>query len=339
MSKTLFVKSGCVATDTTFPTIQAAVNSISDANTESVTIKLENGRYYEKLTIDKPYITLLGEDRDKTIITYDDYANMIMEDGSKRGTFRSYYVFVHTHDFTAENICFENSAGFGRLVGQALALYAEGDRLHFKNCKMLGSQDTIFTGPLPPTEKMVGGFTGPTQFEPRVNGRHYYENCYIRGDVDFIFGSATAFFENCEIFSKKTDDLPPAAPGEKQKNYGYITAASTAEGQEFGYVFKNCRLTSDCPKESVYLGRPWRNFAKTVFVNCEIGEHIRAVGWHDWNKPEAHETILYAEYKSFGPGAPADTAVRASFSKQLSDDEAGVYTKANVLGGNDNWMA
>ena len=104
MSKTLFVKSGCVATDTTFPTIQAAVNSISDANTESVTIKLENGRYYEKLTIDKPYITLLGEDRDKTIITYDDYANMIMEDGSKRGTFRSYSVFVHTHDFTAENI-------------------------------------------------------------------------------------------------------------------------------------------------------------------------------------------------------------------------------------------
>ena len=107
---------------------------------------------------------------------------------------------------------------------------------------------------------------------------------------------------------------------------------------QIGYVFKNCRLTSDCPKESVYLGRPWRNFAKTVFLNCEMGEHIRAVGWHDWDKPEAHDTILYAEYKSFGPGAPENYAsLRAEFSKQLSDEEASSYTKENIFRTDDVW--
>lgn len=321
-----------------FHKISDAIASIPDDNKEPITIFLRKGTYKEKLVINKPYITLEGEDVEDTIITYDDYANMIMEDGSKRGTFRSYSVFIDTHDFTAKNIIFENSAGFGREVGQALALYVDGDRIIFDNCYFIASQDTLFTAPLPPTAFQTGGFTGPKEFAERINGRHYYHNCFIRGDVDFIFGSATAYFDQCEIFSQKTDDLPAAEHESEQKVYGYVTAASTAEGQDYGYVFNECKLTSNCPKKSVYLGRPWRSFAKTIFINCELGEHIKDEGWHDWNKPDAHETIFYAEYNSTGAGANAiKEGKRAPFSKQLTAEEASFYTKERVLAGDDNW--
>lgn len=163
----------------------------------------------------------------------------------------------------------------------------------------------------------------------RMNGRQYYYQCFIRGDIDFIFGSATAYFEECEINSQKTDSDPIAINPADQKIYGYITAASTPEGQEYGYIFSRCRLTGDCPPNSVYLGRPWRNLAKTVFLECELGEHIRTEGWHDWNKPEAHDTIFYAEYRCFGPGA--DTKGRVRFSKQLTPEEAEQYNKNKVL--------
>ncbi len=321
-----------------FHTISDAIASIPEDNKEHITIFIRKGTYKEKLVINKPYITLEGEDVEDTIITYDDYANMIMEDGSKRGTFRSYSVLIDTHDFTAKNIIFENSAGFGREVGQALALYVDGDRIIFDNCYFIASQDTLFTAPLPPTAFQVGGFTGPKEFAERINGRHYYHNCFIRGDVDFIFGSATAYFDHCEIFSQKTDDLPAAEQESEQKVYGYVTAASTAEGQDYGYVFNECKLTSNCPKKSVYLGRPWRSFAKTIFINCELGEHIKDEGWHDWNKPDAHDTMLYAEYNSTGAGAIAiKEGKRAPFSKQLSTEEASLYTKEKVLAGDDNW--
>lgn len=339
MIKTIYV-SKHKTSEHEFSTITEALLSIPEGTIEPVTIFIKKGTYKEKLVIKQPNLTLIGESKEETIITFDDYANMIMEDGNKRGTFRTPSVFIDANDFTAKNLTFRNNSGYGHQVGQALALYVDGDRMVFDNCILLGSQDTLFTAPLPPTANQLGGFTGPKEFEPRVNGRHYYHNCYIRGDVDFIFGSATAFFDHCEIFSQKTDDLPPAKQGEEQKNYGYITAASTAKGQEYGYVFSHCRLTSDCPKHSVYLGRPWRNFAKTVFLHCEIGEHIREEGWHDWNKPEAHETMLYAEYQSTGEGAKAiSDGKRASFSKQLSDQEALKYTREKVLAGDDNWDA
>lgn len=339
MSRTIYVSKHNTS-EHEFSTITDALLSIPKGTTEPVTIYIKKGTYKEKLVIKQPNLTLIGESKEETILTFDDYANMIMEDGSKRGTFRTPSVFIDANDFTAKNLTFQNSSGFGHQVGQALALYVDGDRMIFDNCILLGSQDTLFTAPLPPTANQPGGFTGPKEFEPRINGRHYYRNCYIRGDVDFIFGSATAFFDHCEIFSQKTDDLPAAKEGEEQKNYGYVTAASTAEDQKYGYVFSHCRLTSDCPKHSVYLGRPWRNFAKTVFLHCEIGKHIREEGWHDWNKPEAHETMLYAEYQSTGEGAKAiKEGKRASFSKQLSNSEALNYTVEKVLAGDDNWGA
>ena len=185
------------------------------------------------------------------------------------------------------------------------------------------------TAPLPPTAYQIGGFTGPKEFCERRPGRHYYHQCYIEGDVDFIFGGAVAYFEDCEIFSVKYEGKLQAKEMESASIHGYITAASTPQDQTYGYVFENCRLTSDCPKGSVYLGRPWRSFAKTVFLHCHLGDHIHPAGWHDWDKKDAYETIFYAEYKNVGPGA--DIEKRASFSQQLCDQEAALYTVEKVL--------
>ena len=312
-----------------YSSLSEALQVIPVDTTEPVTIYLHEGIYKEKLVIDRPYITIIGDSAEISIITYDHYARMIMPDQSKRGTFRTQTLLVHTHDFTAKNITIENSSGFGKNVGQAIALYVDGDRNSFYHCNILGSQDTLFTGPLPPFAYQLGGFTGPLEYAPRMNGRQYYYQCFIKGDVDFIFGSATAFFEECEIFSCKNDDEPQATVPDEQKIYGYITAASTPEGQEYGYVFDHCRLTGDCPPNSVYLGRPWRSFARTVFIECTLGEHIRREGWHDWGKQEAHATIYYGEYRSRGPGA--NPAGRVGFSGQLSEKEIEKYTKESIL--------
>ncbi|MBO5279166.1 MAG: pectin methylesterase [Lachnospiraceae bacterium] len=305
-----------------FTSVQEAVNSVSKENTSPVTIFIKSGTYTECLTIDRPYITFEGEEVTSTILTFGNYAKMVMEDGSNRGTFRSYSTLIDTHDFTAKNITFENSAGPGKLVGQALAAYVDGDRIYFENCHFLGDQDTLFTGPLPPTVLQKNGFVGPKEFAPRINGRHLYRNCFICGGVDFIFGSSTAYFDHCEIYSNRHE----GADGIQ----GYTTAASTAEGQEYGYVFADCKFTSDCPPESVYLGRPWRNFAKTVLINCELGEHICKAGWHNWNKPEAESTTFYAEYESKGPGAAPES--RVPWSHQLTGTEALHFTMDKVLG-------
>lgn len=225
---------------------------------------------------------------------------LTFDDYSGKGnhnTFTSYSVKVMGNDFYAENITFQNSAG---PVGQAVALHVEADRCVFNNCRFMGNQDTIYTG----GEK----------------SRQYFKRCYIEGTTDFIFGAATVLFEDCHIHSKKNS---------------YITAASTPEGKTFGYVFKNCKLTADSVATKVYLGRPWRNFAKTVFINCELGEHILKEGWHNWNKPDAEATVLYAEYKSTGKGASPST--RVPWSKQLTDKEVKAYSLSNILGGDDHW--
>ena len=272
------------------------------------------------MEIRTPYLTLIGENAETTKITGHLYAKMPMEDIGKLGTFRTYTVFVDTHDFTACNLTFENTAGTGDHLGQAVALYADGDRLLFENCKLLGCTDTLFTGPLPPYELKKFGFTGPKQFAERINGRQHYRNCYIEGDVDFIFGSATAYFEQCEIHSKNRN---------KPVN-SYNTAASTAEGQAYGYVFERCSFTGECPEQTAYLGRPWRNFAKTVILHSYLGKHICEEGWHNWDKKEAEQTVFYAEYENYGPGYRPDK--RPAWVHMLTKDEAEHYTREKVLG-------
>ena len=323
-----------------FCTIGDAIHWLSEGYTpsaaeypapmENVTpaiIHIAPGVYREKLVLERPYVTLMGEAAESTVLVYGDYAYDTMEDGSRRGTFRTASFRIHTHDICVKNLTFQNDSGYGYVVGQALALYVDGDRNSFYNCRLLGSQDTLFTAPLPWKEAQPGGFTGPGQDKPRIMGRQYYENCYIQGDVDFIFGGAIAYYNKCTIFSKKPDQM---APESLEANvYGYITAASTFENEPYGYVFQDCKLESDCPTASVFLGRPWREFAKTVYLNCEMGDHIRPEGWNDWGK--AHGHFYYAEYCSTGPGASPDT--RADFSHQLSDEEATAYTMEKVLGG------
>lgn len=299
------------------------------SNLEPVTIHIGEGTYRENLVISRPNLTLLGAGNDKTILVYGLYALEIMPEGDKRGTFRTASVRINTHDFTAKHLTFQNDAGRGSEVGQALALYVDGDRNYFEDCRLLGSQDTLFTAPLPLKEAQPGGFKGPGEFKPRTQGRHFYKNCYIEGDVDFIFGSGIAYFENCTIFSLARKEPASSEPTDKVATHGYITAASTPEEEPFGYVFKDCKLESDCPPCSVYLGRPWREWAKTVFLNCEMGEHIHPLGWNDWKKPHGH--FYYGEYKSYGPGA--STKTRADFSHQLTDEEAAKYTVENVLQG------
>lgn len=317
-----------------FATVSEALAQVPVDTDEPVTVFLKPGIYHEKITVARPYVTLTGEDAEHTIISFDDCATQLMPDGSKRGTFRSYTMFLNSHDITLSNLTIRNESFPRSKAGQALALYADGDRITVKNCRLLSYQDTLFTGPLPPNPLSPGGFTGPKEFDERIVGRQYYKDCYICGDIDFIFGSAAAYFENCEIASVYSEVLPPDKDGNPPV-YGYATAASTPEGCPYGYVFQNCRFTSTCPERSVYLGRPWRNFAKTVLINCQLGSHIREEGFHDWNKKEAHDTLFYAEYHSTGEGAAP--LKRASFVRQLTDSEALQFTKESVLSGSDNW--
>lgn len=292
-----FTKSLTVSKDGSgdFKTVQEAINAVGDWPELQVPIYIKNGVYREKLIIpaQKSRISLLGEDKEKTIITYDDYSG-------KNGinTYTSHTVLVQGNDFRAENLTFENAAG---PVGQAVALHVEADRVVIKNCKILGNQDTLFPS--------------------ADTSRQYYIDCYIEGTTDFIFGAATVFFENCHIHSKKNS---------------FITAASTIQSQPYGFIFFNCKLTADAAAQKVYLGRPWRPYAKTVFINTEMGSHILPAGWSVWNKNENHKTTFYAEYGSKGLGFVKES--RIEWAKQLTKKEAKQYTLQNIFKGNTNWM-
>lgn len=300
-----------------FNSIQQAVDSIPAGTPETIYIK--KGIYKERVEVRKNNISFVGESTDDTIITESYYARMIMPNGSKRGTFRSYTFFVYADNFTASNLTFENAAGFGDEFGQAIAVYAEGDNITFRNCKILGHQDTLFTGPLPMKEKQPGGFTGPTIDGIRRVVHQLYEDCYIAGEIDFIFGSATAYFKNCTLF----------ALNRNQEINAFYTAPSTYEGQAFGYVFESCTFTGNCPPKSVALSRPWRIHAKTVLLNCSYSDQIIDEGFTDWNKPESHETVYYAEYNGHGEGFKPEK--RAAYVHQLNESEAALYTLENVM--------
>ncbi|MBL0740981.1 pectinesterase family protein [Chryseolinea lacunae] len=277
-----------------FTTVQEAINAVPDFRKNRTTIFVKPGVYKEKLVLpkSKSNVTLTGADALTTILTYDDFASKKNKFGEEMGTTGSTSFYVFGDDFTAENITFENSSG---PVGQAVAVRIDADRVVFTRCRFLGWQDTLY----PFGEK----------------SRIYFNTCYIEGSVDFIFGWSTAVFEACTIHCKKS---------------GYVTAASTPEGARFGFVFLNCKITGDAEPNSFYLGRPWRPFAKTVFIHCTLSNHIKPEGWHNWSKPDAEKTSYYAEYKSTGPGA--NPTARAAWAHQLTDDDAKQYTLENIFG-------
>lgn len=277
-----------------FRTLQEAIESARAFMDYTVTIYVKNGVYKEKVIVPSwvENIDIIGEDRDKTIITYDDHANI-----NKMGTFRTYTVKVEGSDITFKNLTIENNAA---QLGQAVALHTEGDRLKFINCRILGNQDTIYTG---------AKFT-----------RLYFKDCYIDGTTDFIFGPSTALFEDCIIHSKRNS---------------YVTAASTPKEAKYGYVFKHCKLTAEPGVDKVYLGRPWRPYAYILFIECELGKHIVLAGWHNWGKQSNEETARYMEYKNTGEGANASE--RVAWSKQLTKKEAEAVTVDAIFRTQSDW--
>lgn len=320
---------------------EGAYRSISDAlaaadqlypNSEQpVRIHVDPGEYRERVEIRRPHVTLVGETADSVHIVGSLGAKMPSEDGSgvdgTLGTFRTYTVLVDADDVRLENLTIVNDAGDGRKVGQAIALYADGDRLVVDACCITGHQDTLFLGPLPPREVKPGGFIGPKQFAPRRVGRQYFRRCRIEGDVDFIFGGARVYFEGCEIRSlNRNMDVN-----------GYVTAASTPEGEPYGFVFHGCSFTAPdgTAPDSVYLGRPWREWAQTVLIDCWLGRHIKREGWWDWNKPATHETACYAGAILHGPAG--DTAGWVPWTRELDAAATARYAREQVLSGADGW--
>jgi len=278
-----------------FRTVQEAINAVPDFRKLVTTIFIKKGIYKEKLVLagSKQLVHFVGEDREKTILTYDDYNQKKNRFGEDMGTSGSASIYVYGPDFSAENITFQNSAG---PVGQAVAVWVAGDRASFVNCRFLGFQDTLYTY----------GY----------GSRHYYKNCYIEGTVDFIFGSSTAWFEDCTLFGKRG---------------GFFTAASTPDTTRYGYVFHNCQLTGDAPAGSFFLGRPWRPYAKVVYLDCKLSAIVKPAGWDEWGKETNKQTAYYAEYQSTGPGAAPKS--RMPWSHQLTAQEAKQYTRDRVLRG------
>ena len=296
-----------------------------------VTIHIDPGEYRERVEIHRSHVTIEGETADSVRIVGGLAAQMPSEDGSgqdgKLGTFRTYTVLVDADDVTLANLTIENDAGDGREVGQAIALYADGDRLVVDACCIKGHQDTLFLGPLPPHEAKPGGFIGPKQYAPRRVGRQYFRRCRIEGDVDFIFGGARAYFEGCEIRSLNRD----------MDVNGYVTAASTPKGEPYGFVFHGCSFTApqDVAPDSVYLGRPWREWAQTVLIDCWLGQHIKREGWWDWAKPAAHERAHYAGASLHGPASDAENW--APWAHELDATATTRYAREQVLSGADGW--
>lgn len=299
-------------------TLSHALSLLPPDDGSPALIHLDPGVYREKTVLSRSHTILEGDSAHNTFIRWDDGAKTILEDGMKRGTFRTATLRTDAPHITLRRLSICNDAAPREAVGQAIALYADGDHFLCEDCHLVSYQDTLFTAPLPPREIEKNGFIGPKQYAPRVPQRHIYHRCRISGDIDFIFGGAAAWFEQCDIVSVDTRS------DRRSGCAGYATAASTPEGQAFGYVFSRCRFLSDnCPEGSVYLGRPWREWAKTVLLGCELGAHIHPDGFDDWDKPLAHKTALYAEYGSTGPGAGA---LRAPFVRILTSLEAQAFT-------------
>src|SRR5580704_16172604 len=274
-----------------FTSVEAAIMSVPSGSRDNpVIIHIAPGTYKELIYIqrEKRYFMLVGENATNTILSYNLYAGITNAEGKPIGTFKTPSTTIDADDFSAENITFENAAG---PVGQALAIRVDGDRAIFRHCRFLGWQDTILLN----------------------RGRQYFDDCYICGHVDFIFGAATAWFEKCEIHALRD---------------GFLTAASTPVDTPFGFVFSHCNITGE-PDVKTYLGRPWRIYASAIYLNCEMSAVVRPEGWNDWKKPEAHTTVRYAEFNSTGDGASPTN--RPDWTKQLTGTEAQKITVETVL--------
>ena len=312
-----------------FRSLQAAIDAITDdPGRPPVRVLIRAGEYREKVVLHRDRVTLAGEGSDKTVLAWNGCAKDPDPDGCEKGTFLSATLLVSGRETEIENLTVRNDAGDGRDVGQAVAVYAAGDRGVWRNCVLEAHQDTLFCGPvrLPNLKADLGDRQGHAEEYLRVEdgplteSRLYFENCLIRGDVDFIFGPYRCWFEGCELFMNRRG--------------GYYTAANTHRDQPFGFVFHRCRLTGECEPGKACLGRPWRKYARTLFLECEMDERVAPEGFCDWDE----ERVVTNRCGEWGTtGARADQRTRCPAQKRLTDGEAGTVTVSRVLGGKDGW--
>jgi pectinesterase len=292
-----------------YSTVQAAVNAAPVGRTTPYVIYIKSGTYNEKINIpsNKPFIKLVGENVAHVVLTYNDYAAKLTSCTNTVGTQNSASFTVNASDFSAVNITFVNSYGDG---SQAVAVLTTADRSIFLNCRFLANQDTLY----------LKGSGAP---------RAYFKNCYIDGNVDFIFGSAIALFDSCVIYAKSRTTAGTS----------YITAPNTPNGQAYGFVFKNARLPKNTGSTLYYLSRPWPSpdeastRQKTVFLSSRMSTHIRPEGWSIWNANTITANLYYGEYNSrHFNGANLDVSQRPTWSYQLNAADSSTYTFSNIFG-------
>jgi pectin methylesterase-like acyl-CoA thioesterase len=273
-------------------------------------IAIQPGTYRELLVIERAGVHLrgLGKRPQDVVLTYD------LSAATAGGTTKSASITVSGDDFGAENLTIENSFSRTRPLehegSQAVAVKVMSDRAVFRKVRFLGYEDTLYAN-----SKRCETDNGPC-----VPARQYFVDCYIEGNVDFIFGDALAYFENCEIHSLAHSTI-------------MITAQSRHYAEEpSGYVFDHCRLTAEPGAKHVYLGRPWRAYATVVYLDTYMGAEIEPAGWHEWEHDgrASLPTSFYAEYRSSGPGANAAR-------RQLTTAEAARFARKAFLAGDDGW--
>lgn len=277
-----------------FTTLQACLDALPSKPAAWRTVLVRPGTYREKVTLDvyKDKVHILRDpDREGEVrIVWNDYSGKAA-DGYEMTTYDSYTFSVQADDVWLEDLTICNDAG---RVGQAVALETRGDRICIDGCRLRGDQDTFFTK----------GYVS----------RVYVRSTYIEGTTDFIFGPSIVLFDDCRIHCKADS---------------YITAASTTERNTYGYVFRRCRVTAAEGVSKVYLGRPWKSTARTVWIGCSLPAAIRPEGWHNWRDPARERTAFYAEYRCFGPGS--DRRSRVAWSRELTDREAAEYTVEKIF--------
>ncbi|MFM9277792.1 pectinesterase family protein [Paenibacillus jiagnxiensis] len=307
-----------------FDTIRAAIDALEQRDPQQPeTLYILPGVYKETVRIYRSWLRIVGIGQVE--ISMNRYAKELDEHDEEIGTFATPTLFLGGRRLVLENLTVSNTAGQGEEIGQAVAVYAHCDETVFRNCTFKGHQDTLFTGPLPPKPRERASFGGIPLREHHEQYRQLYQHCYIEGTVDFVFGGATAFFEACKIRSLRHVESQP----------GYIAAASTPQGQQYGYVFKNCFLTAEPGVSSVFLGRPWREYAKTVYAGCRMGGHIDPAGWDNWSNPANEETVDYREYSA--RDAVAMRTIRVPWAGCLAAG-AEAWTKGKVFAGTDFWQ-
>lgn len=308
-----------------FTSLQAAIDAMPMSSRTPTILLLRMDEYHEKVIVNKDNLRIIGEARDRTVITNSGCAHDRDAQGNEKGTFLSYTLLVTGRNVEVENLTIRNDAGDGSVAGQAVAVYAAGDRGVWRNVRMIGHQDTLFCGPTMPKvardalPRLIPEGVTSVGDCPLTLGRQYFEDCFIQGDVDFIFGPYACWFERCTLFMN--------ARG------GFYTAANTPEQAPFGLVFHRCRLTGECQPGQAKLGRPWRKFAYTQFIACEMDECVSPAGFEDWG--ETKVTRRCGEYAT--TGARADQTPRHPGQARLTDEEAALITLRHVIGGWDAW--